>query len=126
MDKPPAHAIDEKTGEPLYNFRQVGKICGVDPASVRNWVLGATPFVEFDFDVKRMPVTHHRRSTQTPRSFRHTRLLIPENRVDALKQMLEECPRRHGPLSREDMHTLEAAARRFRLSLSHKEHSLSL
>lgn len=121
---PPAPYIDEQTGQRFYNVRQAAQIVGaVSEVTLHRWAKhGSTPF-GFDLDVQREPVTHHRRSTQTPRTFLESRMLIPEARVLALKEILNAEPRRPGPISRDDMEALEAAARRFRSPLSHVTNS---
>jgi hypothetical protein len=120
----PTPYIDEQTGKRFYNVRQAAQIVeGVCEATLHRWAKrGSTPF-GFELEVQREPVTHHRRSTQAPRSFRQYRMLIPEAKVLALQELLKEIltdhPVRPGPLSKQDLNELEAASRRFRSSLSH-------
>ena len=122
----PAPTIDEQTGEPCFNVRQAAHIIGIGEETLRTWAKhGSTPF-GFELDVRTTPVTHHRRSTQTPRTFRETRMLIPQARVMALKEILDADPIGYGPIPRDHMEALKAAARRFPLPLSHARHSPSL
>jgi hypothetical protein len=119
---PPAPYIID--GKSYYNLRQAAQIIGaVSYDTLRAWAAhGATTF-GFELDVHREPMTHHRRSTQTPRSFLQERILIPTQKVYALKEILQDCPRRPGPINREDMEALKAAGRRSRSPLSHLENS---
>jgi len=119
----PTPYIDEQTGERFYNVRQAAQIVGsVCEATVSNWAAAGVTSFGYDLDVKHVPVTHHRRSTQTPRTFLESRMLIPEARVLALKEILEAAGRKQrGPWSRGELATLEALARRRNrpLALSH-------
>jgi hypothetical protein len=76
---------------------------------------GTTPF-GLELGVIRHPVTHHRtrHSNEPPKQHLTSRMLIPEEKVFALKEILGDNPLRPGPLSKADMTALEAAARRFR------------
>ena len=114
---PPEPYIIE--GAAFYNVTQAAQIVGLSCPTVHAWAKhGSTPF-GFELDIRREPVTHHRRSTQTPRSFMQSRLLIPAAKVEALRDILRVEPRRPGPISRDDMEALETLARRFRPALSH-------
>ncbi len=115
----PAPNIDEQTGERFYSVEQAAQIVGaISAVTLGYWAKhGSTPF-GFELDVKRQPTIHdprgYRHEAKTHRQFR---LLIPESRVLALKEILNAEPRRPGPISRDDMEALEAAARRFPLPL---------
>jgi hypothetical protein len=77
---------------------------------------GTTPF-GFELGIIRQPVTNHRNlksDEPPPKQPRASRMLIPEEKVYALKEILRDDPIRPGPLSKTDMAALEAAARRFR------------
>jgi hypothetical protein len=119
-EPPEPYIID---GQRFYNVRQAAQIVGaICEATCWRWAdKGVTSF-GYHLDVKRLPVTHHRRSTQTPRTFLDSRMLIPEAQVLAMKQILEAAGKTQpGPWSRGELATLEAVARRRNrlLALSH-------
>jgi hypothetical protein len=120
---PEPYMID---GAAFYNARQATQIIQtISEPALRRWVNhGTTPF-GLELDVRRVPTTHHRRSTQTPRAYRQYRPLIPAAKVQALQELLRDAPLRPGPISGEDMEALETAARRFRPPLSHQSNSPS-
>lgn len=106
--------IDEQTGERFYNVRQAAHIVGaVCEATLWHWAAKGITSFGFELAVQREPMTHHRRSTQTPRSFRQYRMLIPETTVFALKEILDAAGKKEpGPWSRGELATMEAVARR--------------
>lgn len=114
-------------GQRYHNAWQAAAIVQtISAATMRNWSMkGYTPF-GFELGVIRQPVTHHRRrnsNEEPPRQPLASRMLIPEERVLALKEILRDDPIRPGPLSDGDMNALKAAARRFRLSQPLAAHS---
>jgi hypothetical protein len=117
---PPAPQTAEQTGERL-NVRQAAQIIGISERTLSDWAKRGSTSFGFELDVKRVPVTHHRRSTQTPRTFLQSRFLILTSQVAALRDILRTEPRRPGPIS-----PLEAATRCYRSSLSHPRNSPAL
>jgi hypothetical protein len=102
----------------FYNVHQATQIVEtITEQTLWRWAKrGATPF-GFELGVIRQPVTKHRsrKSNEAPPTHPRTyRMLIPEERVYALKEMLRDDPIRPGPLSDRDLNALKAAARRFR------------
>jgi hypothetical protein len=107
----------EIEGERYYNARQAAQIIGtVSAMTLGRWIKHGTPF-GLEICSRTVPVTHHRRSTQTPRTFRQSRLLISAAKVDALRELLHD--RRPGPISPKDLEWLKAEASRFHSPLSH-------
>jgi hypothetical protein len=112
------------------NVRQAAAIVKtISAATMRNWAKkGHTPF-GFDLGIVRQPVTHHRghkSNEPPPRQPLASRMLIPEEKVLALKEILRDDPIRPGPLSDGDLNALKAAARRFpspQPSVSHSQNS---
>jgi hypothetical protein len=111
----PTPYIDEQTGEHFYNPRQVAlMVKGFSLWTVWNWAKdgGVTSF-GFDLAVRREPILHHRSGNDPARVHRQTRMLIPEQKVLALKEILQAAGRTApGPWTRDELATLEAIARR--------------
>jgi hypothetical protein len=112
--------IDEQTGQRFYNVRQAAQIVeGVTQGTMWNWAKKGVTSFGFELRVEQEPMKH------VPRAFRHdakthreTRMLIPEQKVLALKQILQEAGRtRPGPWTRGELATLEAVAYRHRASV---------
>jgi hypothetical protein len=98
-----------------YNVHQAAQIVkNVCEKTLWNWAKqGTTPF-RFDLDVRQEPMAHDPRGYRhEARTHRKSRMLIPEEKVLALKEILRDDPIRPS-LSKADMAALEAAARRFR------------
>jgi hypothetical protein len=107
-----------KDGTRLFNFHQVAKICGIGKQTIHRYASGQMP-VQIDFNLQRVPVTKHRnrkRVEPPPQNPRHFRTLIPEDRVYALREMVDNGLTKIGSLSREETLALEAIARRFSVS----------
>ena len=106
--------IDEQR---FYNVHQAAQIVEtISEATLWNWAKkGNTPF-GFELGVIRQPVVHHRTHSKDdpPVQPRTYRMLIPETKVLALKEMLRDDPIRPGPLSNGSMAELKAVAHRFR------------
>ncbi len=103
--------IDEKTGERFYNIAHAAQIIeAVSGVTLRAWALhGSTPF-GFELDVRRVPMIHDPKGMRrNVRRHLEERMLLPEAKVFALKEILNDFPRRPGPVSSTDMAALEDA-----------------
>ncbi|MGH9444123.1 MAG: hypothetical protein ACRD3O_00010 [Terriglobia bacterium] len=122
----PTPYIDEQTGERLYNPLQAARLIeAVTQMTVRNWAKKGVTSFGLELHVRREPMTHHRRSTQTPRSFRQTRLLLPEPEVLEIREHLQAVGRKKpepGPFTAVERDALEGAVIRRRLPLAALSH----
>jgi hypothetical protein len=122
--QPPPY-IDEQTGERFYNVRQAAQIVeGVTQKTLWNWAKRGVTSFGFDLDVQQEPMIHE------PRGYRHdakthrdSRMLLPEAKVLALKEILHDAGRiRPGPWTRDELATLEAATYLHRTPLLALQH----
>jgi hypothetical protein len=118
-------------GKPYHHVARATQIIGpelISEATLSTYAdKGRTPF-GLDLDVVRQPLlkTGHRNKRSS--NHREVRLLIPEAKVLALKELLHDHRRnRYGPIPARDFDELKRAARRYNISqqpaLHHPQHS---
>jgi hypothetical protein len=114
----PTPYIDEH-GKRFYNARQAAQIVGtITAATLWSWAKkGKTPEpYSIDLGIIRQPVIHHRHRKSNeapPMQPRAYRMLIPEEKVFALKEMFRGHDRHRGSFRKDEM--AEFAARAYRL-----------
>ena len=113
----PLGPYTDDAGNRHYNVLQAALIIeGVAASTLWLWAKKGVTSFGYDLAVKRHPVTHHaspHRNEPPPRNPRNYRLLIPEAKVLALKEILHEAGKtRPGPWSPGELATLAAVARR--------------
>jgi hypothetical protein len=108
--------IDEN-GTRYYNVRQAAQIVeGVSEATLWHWAAKGVTSFGFELDTERKPLRHDPRSyREDARTHRTTRMLLPENKVLALKEILHTVGRdQPGPWTPEEMDRLRTTARRYK------------
>jgi hypothetical protein len=113
MKMPKPYTYVDEDGTRYLNIRQAAKIVGeVSEATLYDWGRRGVTSFGFDLEVKPQPIIH------AANGYRHearrhfgSRLLIPEAKVLALKEILQAAGKvQPGPWSPEEMDRLEATA----------------
>ena len=114
--------IDEQTGQRFYNVRQAAQIVeGVSEATMWHWAKKGVTSFGLELAVEREPVIHHRKGTiKPPKTHRETRMLIPEAKVLAMREILQCVGRSRPNFAWTDCErdALRAATRRHRPQLA--------
>lgn len=118
----PTPYIDEQTGQRFYNVRQAAQIVeGVSAATMWLWAKKGVTSFGLELDVEQEPVIHHRPWGKTKaKQFRQSRMLIPEEKVLAMREILQSVGRDRPSLAWTDCErdALRAATRKHRSQLA--------
>jgi hypothetical protein len=120
---PKPYIID---GQRFYNVWQAAQIVkGVSDATLWNWAKKGVTSFGFELDVQREPVIHEPRGyRKDAKTHRESRMLISEEKVLALKEILQDAGRiRPGPFTDCERDALRAAAYRHRTPRLASQHS---
>jgi len=91
----PKPYIDEQTGQRFYNVEQATQIVqGVSQGTMWNWAKKGVTSFGLELDVREEPLIHDPRGYRhNARTHKETRMLIPEQKVLALREILQSVGR---------------------------------
>ena len=103
-----------------FNVRQAAFIVGVPQSTMWKWARDEITGFGFEIPVTRVAVLHHRsrkKSEPPPRTRRTSRIMIPADAVNTLRQIFKEAQiTRRGPWTQKEMVALKTVASRYRVS----------
>lgn len=121
----PTPYIDEQTGQRFYNVQQAAEIVqGVSKGTMWKWAKKGVTGFGFKLDIQREPLIHEPRGfRQNAKTHRETRMLIPEEKVLALREIFQAVGRdRPARFTDCERDALRAAIRRRQTGLTTLQH----